>query len=157
MKGTSHAALGMVASTAAAKFILHAPLDEPMVLGGVLLCGIIGGLLPDIDHGSSKLGSKIPVLPHLLKHRGITHTIYFVILVFFLAQLIGLPQYLVWCLTAAVVSHIIGDMLTPMGIAPFAIGPFFNYTFRLPILKVPYLESVFLVVFQFMTYYILII
>lgn len=79
MIGKTHMAIGITTSLA----IATASAVEPTLLNINIAIGIgaLGGYLLDIDHSGSKLGSKIPILPHLLKHRGFTHTFYFVAII----------------------------------------------------------------------------
>lgn len=87
----------------------------------VLLIGssILGSLLPDIDHPKSFIGNKIPILPSILYstvgHRTITHSLVFALVVGILAAMFN-----IWIgigLAVGILSHIILDMLTPMGVA----------------------------------------
>ncbi|MGL5042739.1 MAG: metal-dependent hydrolase [Culicoidibacterales bacterium] len=141
MLGKTHLAVGVLTSLAIGKAV-GLPLNDALIVNQIIISGAVGGLLPDIDHSGSKLGSKVPILPKLLKHRGITHTVFFVALVYFIAISLNTPQKLIYCLTGAIISHIIGDMLTPAGIAPIKIFGLFDYNIKFPIMKIPYLEKV---------------
>lgn len=109
--------------------LVYAPLSFLLISNGhlghaVFWGGIFLGLstLPDIDH-------RIPGI----SHRGITHSVWFAafvgIVVYYLVLTAGAvaPQYEVLATAeisgavaaAAVVLHILGDSLTPMGIRPF--------------------------------------
>lgn len=106
-------------------------LDYAVFWGGVLLCL---SMLPDIDH-------RIPGI----SHRGITHTVWFAafvgIVVYYLVLLAGAvaPGYDMLSTAeatgafaaAAIVLHIVGDSLTPMGIRPFAPLVDFKVSFGL--------------------------
>jgi inner membrane protein len=97
----------------------------------------IGGLLPDVDHSSSVMGSKTKILS-FLKHRGLTHSILGAGIVYFLMQFL-FTRYL----TKAVplinyvmigyISHIFLDMLTPSGVSLFY--PFKKRIKILPLIK----------------------
>lgn len=110
--------------------LVYAPLSFLLVSSGRLgyamfWGGVLLGLstLPDIDH-------RIPGI----SHRGITHTVWFAafvgIVVYNLVLVIGavVPNSQILSLAevtgvfaaAAIVLHIVGDSLTPMGIRPFA-------------------------------------
>ena len=80
-------------------------------------------LLPDVDHSSSVLGKRTKIFS-FLKHRGLTHSILGVALLYLILYQIGLnfypqispfiPYILLGC-----ASHILLDMLTPSGVALF--------------------------------------
>lgn len=67
---------------------------------------IVGSLLPDIDKSTSMIGRRIPILPRLLKHRGVTHSL--------LLALAMLP--LNKGLTAGCLIHLVLDMMNPEGV-----------------------------------------
>ena len=80
---------------------------------------IIGSLLPDIDHPGSKLGRRVPVISHIMYlfgHRGVTHSLLFVLILAAAGHFVWLPAYGL-ALGAAV--HIAADMLTPSGVPLF--------------------------------------
>ncbi|GAA0259697.1 hypothetical protein GCM10009000_090580 [Halobacterium noricense] len=91
------------------------------LLGGAVVVG--GAMLPDIDQ-------RIPGV----KHRGPTHTVWFALAVGAVAGvgglLLGASRGVLAALgtglfgvvvgTLAVVAHILADVLTPMGVHPFA-------------------------------------
>ena len=140
MMANAHMAVGITSSLLVAK-TLNVEFDIISVNQMVAL-GALGGLLPDIDHANSTLGQKIPILPSLLTHRGITHTVYFVAACAFLFSLLKLPVWMLLCFSVAIFSHILGDMLTPKGIKPFKIFRFFEYNFCIPVLKIPLAEKI---------------
>lgn len=93
--------------------------QQPVMLGGVLAVGL--AMAPDID-------MRTP----LVKHRGPTHTLWFAAFVAILGSILGLLIGLQHGLLAglsfmlfgglvagvSVVSHLIADALTPMGVTP---------------------------------------
>jgi inner membrane protein len=96
MKGTTHLAAGL----ACAALISNASVYS--------IVGItVGSLLPDIDSPTSILGRNIPILPHLVKHRGLTHSLAFVVAMYLIC-----PPLAIGC-----VLHIILDMLNPAGVS----------------------------------------
>ena len=137
-------AVGVLASVALASY-LEVPSIDMWDVNKVLAVGVIGGLLPDIDKSNTMMSNKLPGISHAIqifvKHRGITHTAYFIAFVGGIAKSMHLPDYLIICLCGAILSHIVGDMLTPKGIAPFKILGLFDYTIKFPILEIPYLEN----------------
>ena len=117
MRCHTHAAAGLVFGLVGLKYGLAA-FAEP----GFLLFTIFGALLPDIDHPKSKLGRKIPILPKLLKHRGMTHSIFGCVLsatlLFLLLNFIGIGAWsvAVMALLLGFTSHLVLDSLNPTGI-----------------------------------------
>lgn len=87
---------------------------------------LLGSLLPDLDHPKSKLGKKVPFFSKTVNaafgHRGIFHSLFFALLVAYLASLF-LPHYLVGAVFFGYLSHLIADSFTKMGVNylhPFA-------------------------------------
>lgn len=142
MKGTTHIAFSIATTTLVSSKVLGIDIT-PGEFTQIVAIGTFGGLLPDIDHASSKLGSKIPIIPHLLKHRGITHTIYFVALIITPLYLYtGIDLKFLIYLGVAIISHLIGDSLTPAGLRPFKILGMFDYKVRVPIIQNELIENV---------------
>ena len=88
------------------------------ILTSLLLCNgeaipfcmvCLGSVLPDIDQGSSMIGKNVPLIPKLLKHRGLTHSLLFCLCCYFLT---------VW-LCVGVAIHILFDMMTRNGVSLF--------------------------------------
>ncbi|WP_240375471.1 metal-dependent hydrolase [Bacillus piscicola] len=100
------------------------PFTLSSVEGVVFFASILaGGLLPDICHPFSWIGRRVGVLSMLIRklfgHRTITHSLLFVLLLYFAAG--GVPGSMGSAVqigvTAGVLSHIILDMLTSRGVA----------------------------------------
>ncbi len=76
-------------------------------------------ILPDIDTPFSKIGSKIPFLSWLLNllfgHRGLLHTIYFPLLIYFILEVF---EKHLWAgaFFLGYMSHLIIDMLNTKGV-----------------------------------------
>lgn len=121
----THVVTGIVTALAAAR-ISDSSLPES---GLLLLGGMAGCLLPDIDHPQSWLGRRLPFISRplsaLVGHRGITHSLIAVVLVLLgllaaashwggdhpaLATVLGLG------ISLGYASHLLGDWLTPSGI-----------------------------------------
>ncbi|MDS0258403.1 metal-dependent hydrolase [Haloarcula sp. S1CR25-12] len=112
-----------------AALIVYAPLGLALLLAGRPTLAVVGGgvtlalaPLPDVDQ-------RIP----LVAHRGVTHTLAFAVTVGLVVGALG------WALgadaglgaaaelatvgfvvgTAVIVSHLLADVITPMGITPF--------------------------------------
>jgi len=130
-----------------AGLILYAPLALLLALAGgpeLALIGAIGvtglTMLPDQDQ-------RIP----FIKHRGITHTVWFALFVGIIggaggvavgiaggvlaAVMFGLLGFLLG--TLIIVSHIAADALTPMGVKPFAPVRNTKYTYSIAKAKNP--------------------
>ncbi|WP_168185907.1 metal-dependent hydrolase [Magnetospirillum sp. ME-1] len=125
MMGRTHAAVGMASCLLA--------LDAGAVAhGGILadaslvLAGVIGALLPDLDHPKSTAGSMLPFvsvpLSAMFGHRGATHSLLAAGLCFALgtaaAQAVpsihSLPAFALG-LAIGWLSHLAADMLNPAG------------------------------------------
>lgn len=84
-----------------------------------VIVALIATLIPDIDSGYSKLGSKKTFRPlqWVVKHRGILHSFTFLILITFFfvlfIPLFALPFFLGYGV------HLISDSFTVKGIKPF--------------------------------------
>ncbi|ADD04220.1 DUF457 family protein [Natrialba magadii ATCC 43099] len=122
-----------------AALLVYAPLGTAVAVGGDEGLAIVGGLvavslstLPDFDQ-------RVP----MLEHRGPTHTVGFALLVGVLVAMaaavvvgqstpfVGL-ELLVFAFavgTLAIVSHLLADVITPMGIRPFWPLSSRHYTF----------------------------
>lgn len=76
---------------------------------------IIGGLIPDIDHPKSFLGSAIQPISTILMatigHRTFTHSLLFLILISFFVSLLNIMLGV--GIGIGILSHIILDFLTP--------------------------------------------
>lgn len=98
MRGTTHLASGLALATIAPEISL------PVTAGLA-----IGAILPDIDKSSSLIGRYIPVIPKILKHRTVTHNLWFCAALWFFS-----PPLALGCLL-----HILLDMCNPDGIPLF--------------------------------------
>lgn len=83
---------------------------------------VLFGLIPDIDTHKSKVGKKIPIISFILKiifgHRGIFHSVFIPILLFFAFSYLGF--YLMGlAVLLGYLSHILLDALTPSGVKLF--------------------------------------
>lgn len=119
MKGTTHAFVGLAAGVAIAP-------DQPLIW----LVGVIGGLLPDIDHARSIINKFFPpglIVALMLSHRGITHTALATGGVM-LAGTKLLPEPVAVALAASYSLHLMCDMTTVQGVP--LLYPF-RYNLRL--------------------------
>lgn len=118
MTGHTHAFAGAAAGAVAA-LALHLPVG---LLPIAVAVGLGAGLLPDIDEPGSTVNRRIPVLGpalgHSLRHRTVTHSL---VTLAALALLVhALWPHLPWRWLAVGAagygSHLLCDMLTPVGI-----------------------------------------
>lgn len=127
MTGKTHIVGGIAASLAYAQFTNH----DPLIMVGA---GIIGGLLPDICHGGSKLGRKLPLLSKLINmifgHRTFTHSLLFLVIIAWLLNSFIPNEAVKAGLLAGMVSHYVLDMATKNGIK--LLFPI-NLTVRFPL------------------------
>jgi len=124
-----------------AALLVYAPLGLLVLLVELPGLAVIGGVvsvslasLPDVDH-------RLP----LVSHRGVTHTLLFAIAVGLsvgaagwlfggaldVATALQLAAFGSVVGTATVVSHLLADVITPMGIRPFWPVSGRHYTFSL--------------------------
>lgn len=86
-----------------------------------LLLFLLGALLPDIDHFSSWLNNKLKItkiLALFLQRRGILHSLFFAVLLFFIIGLFWEFTYAIAVLLGYL-SHLLGDLLTKDGLRLF--------------------------------------
>ena len=112
MMGRTHIAAGLCVAGYAASMV-----DDSIMLPAIGIA-LFGSLLPDIDHGSSLLGSKVAPVSWFLSHRGITHTLLFAVVVsaaaaFYLQQIYGYQRGLELGLVgfAGILSHLVLDII----------------------------------------------
>ncbi|MBT3405949.1 metal-dependent hydrolase [Candidatus Woesearchaeota archaeon] len=83
--------------------------------------------LPDIDHPDSKIGKNVKIIAFLFEHRGFFHSIWALLLVFFLFSL-TLGKVYVFAALIGYISHLLADAMTKEGIKVF--HPFSKYAIR---------------------------
>jgi inner membrane protein len=124
MMAFTHIAAGAVSALTLSNF-LHAPAAQTTLF---LAGGVLGSLLPDIDHPASALGRRVLPLSMMLAaifgHRGITHSLVAVVAMSLAAwySLHGLdwhPGYsvpFVLGLSVGYLSHLLTDWMTNTGV-----------------------------------------
>lgn len=116
MTGKTHIIGGIAASLAYAHF---AGTDPVLTTGA----GILGAVIPDICHGGSKIGKKMPLLSKIINlifgHRSFTHSLLFLIAVAFLMDTFFPNDTIKMGLIIGMISHYILDMGTKSGIQLF--------------------------------------
>ena len=80
----------------------------------ILTCIVIGSLLPDIDHPSSKLGRYAYPLSAVVQHRGFTHSLISSLILPLPAILISTRYY--YALVVGYLLHLLADTLNPSGV-----------------------------------------
>lgn len=113
MTGKTHIVGGVASGMVLASVTSY----EPTTL---VIAGAVGGLLPDICHGGSKIGRKMPVLSKIINtifgHRTFTHSLLFLILVWLLLEIFIPINAAKTGVLAGMVSHFILDAATKNGI-----------------------------------------
>ncbi|MGE8037263.1 hypothetical protein B1B04_04095 [Lysinibacillus sp. KCTC 33748] len=116
MQGNTHIIGGITASLAFAQISN----DNPLVLVGA---GVIGALLPDICHGGSKIGRKLPIISKIVNtmfgHRSFTHSLLFLFLVGMLLHTFIPYKSISLGILLGMASHILLDMGTKKGVKLF--------------------------------------
>ncbi len=138
VKGTTHVPMAIATNLVVCN-ILGQPLDV-LNYGLLVGCSTFGGLLPDIDHAGSQFGSKVPIVAKLFKHRGFTHTVWFALITYIL--LANTNEQVSTYIAIGCISHIIGDILTPMGLRPFKILGRFDIHICIPIIQNELIEKI---------------
>jgi len=108
--------------------------------GDILFLGacVAGSILPDICHGGSKIGRKLPILSHFIRlifgHRTVTHSLLFMIILGALLPLTPIPTSIISGIFIGIASHLLLDAATARGIEllwPISIKvrlPFYTHT-----------------------------
>lgn len=129
MMGRTHLAAGLCVGGAAAYAL------DPKLFFPAVSIAMVTSLIPDIDHSSSLLGRYVKPVGWVLKHRGITHTVFFALVLSIVCFIYLLPLYgyvdaLSLSLVAflGVLSHLLLDVLAtkPQFGLPLFYVPFLN-------------------------------
>lgn len=111
----SHVVVGVAAWSWVAPH-LGLPSWDPLALG----LTTIGALLPDIDHPSSWVGRRLPVISRPLAavvgHRGVTHSVLAVLVCLFFLRWQGFSRAVIDPLVIGYLSHLGADLLTTSGL-----------------------------------------
>lgn len=119
MDGKSHIVGGIAGGLL---FMAMREESRTIVDAGMILLGSgFGALLPDIDMRTSMLGRYLP-FGYFLEHRTITHSLFFIAVVAIIAYALHAPGDVIWGLCVGVVSHLLLDAWTPMGL-PWLMFP----------------------------------
>lgn len=127
MTGKTHLVGGVASGMALASVTPYDPTT-------LVIAGAVGGLLPDICHGGSKIGRKMPILSKIINtifgHRTFTHSLLFLLLAWLLLELLIPVDAIKIGVLVGMVSHLILDAATKNGIK--LLYPL-QITVRLPI------------------------
>ena len=109
----THLAFGVLVALLAVKFLIDAKKELFFVIV------VLSAIMPDIDAPFSKISQKIKPLSWMLSlfvgHRGVLHTIYFPLLVYFLLRIFE-QDVIAGAFFLGYISHLIIDMLTVNGV-----------------------------------------
>ena len=101
--------------------ILFGLLAKPYIPGDAIIYYtfvIIGSILPDIDHEGSTINKVLPLtkwFSRLFKHRGIFHTVFPAIALFFIVGYFS-TTLVALALVVGYVAHLVSDGLTLSGV-----------------------------------------
>lgn len=116
MTGKTHTIGALAASLATSQFTNY----DPVLLVGA---GVVGGLIPDICHGGSKIGRTLPFISRIVNilfgHRSFTHSLLFMFIVGSLLHTYEQNAAVTVGLLVGMMSHYILDMSTKKGIQLF--------------------------------------
>ncbi|UOQ49303.1 metal-dependent hydrolase [Gracilibacillus caseinilyticus] len=127
MTGKTHLMGGIATATVLATYTEYDP-------GLFIAAGAIGGLIPDICHGGSKIGRRFPLLSKIINsifgHRTFTHSLLFLVVMHFILTMFITNQSIIMGGMAGMVSHFVLDAMTKNGIKLFYPV---NITVRFPV------------------------
>lgn len=97
----------------------------------IFLLILFGSLLPDIDHHKSKVGRRVKIIAVFFEHRGFFHSVFAIILWYFLFNLF-LPLQFTKAILFGYVAHLFIDAFNHYGVSPFA--PLIKWKIKGPLL-----------------------
>ncbi|MFH1506283.1 MAG: metal-dependent hydrolase [archaeon] len=105
MRGHTHLAAGLLIA------LLFAKVFSDLNIIIIIILGLLGAALPDVDHGRSLLGRHVKIGGKLFRHRGIIHSL--LVLVIFSAVVFLIFQNAIYMVVFAIAyfSHLVLDML----------------------------------------------
>jgi inner membrane protein len=116
MRGTSHLAIGFLTGAALCSYYQIPPFERVAV---TLAASTVGAMLPDIDQPGRWISNRLFILAwpfHWLKHRGLTHSLVALALIFASLTYAKIdPSYSI-AFMCGWASHLVADMLTVQGI-----------------------------------------
>lgn len=119
MNGKTHLFAGVVGGIGIAYVLEKYQINYD--LAPLIASSAFGSLLPDTDIKTSLLGRYIPV--HLFfKHRTVTHSLFFVMIIGLLSMLFQAPWTVTIGLCVGLLTHLLLDLLTPARL-PYLLYP----------------------------------
>ncbi|MBT5397403.1 metal-dependent hydrolase [Candidatus Woesearchaeota archaeon] len=107
---------------------------------------LVGSVIPDIDTKWSKVnqwaGFVGKIIAFFSTHRGLFHSIIFYAIIFWIMYTF-FGVYYAFALFAGYLAHLIGDVITPMGVSP--LYPFSKWKVRGPIKVGGLVENIILI------------
>lgn len=82
-----------------------------------ICAGLVGSVLPDIDHEESYLGRKVKFISRRLDHRCFCHSLFFVAIITLIGDLFSKEIAMGLCL--GMLSHLVLDMFNKRGVPLF--------------------------------------
>lgn len=119
MQGETHIVGGAAAAILAAQLM---DMPNAPIVG---IAGALGGIIPDICHGGSKIGRRLPILSKIINllfgHRTFTHSLLFLLIVYCIGFYNVSPEqlHLFKGFIIGMGSHLLLDAATKNGIALF--------------------------------------
>ncbi len=111
--------------------LLSLNIFEPNIT--LLMAIVIGSLLPDIDHPNSYINNQLKItkpIGRTIKHRGITHSVEFIVILWAIFHFIGISYYIKVGIIIGVITHLVMDAMTISGI-------YVSYIFHGPHIRGP--------------------
>ncbi|WP_066187844.1 MULTISPECIES: metal-dependent hydrolase [Gracilibacillus] len=128
MTGKTHIMAGIAASTAVAA------INNDYEASWLIAAGALGGIIPDICHGGSKIGRRFPVLSKVVNtvfgHRTFTHSLLFLALMAFILTRFVDNSSIITGILIGMGTHLVLDASTKNGIKLLYPA---SITIRLPI------------------------
>lgn len=116
MNGFTHALLGIASGVSVLAYI---PAD-PLMQASTIVCGLVGGLIADIDHPRAIISRYTPGVGHaarlVVSHRGPTHSLLFLLLVMVAGIILKIPHILAVATATGIATHLLADMATVAGV-----------------------------------------
>lgn len=136
MQGKNHIAIGLVAATIISKNT-NIELNQQLLLYPSI---VVASVLPDIDHDKSVLGRMIPIIPKIIKHRTITHSLIAVTVLYLLLMITNASQILITGFLVGYSLHLIADIPTGEGVP--LLYPFVKKRLSVPVIPYRFLEEI---------------
>lgn len=118
MTGKTHASFGLLIGAYFSK-----DYGVSIETVGIVSASLLGSLIPDVCHTKSTIGRRLPLISWLVNllfgHRTFTHSLLFMLLMYLVLTLFGLPDVYIIPFVLGIASHIFLDFLTDSGVSLF--------------------------------------